>query len=54
LKGEIIEFTDISSPYELPLKPELVLDTNALSVEQAVEKILKLLIAREIIPPRNF
>jgi adenylylsulfate kinase len=54
LKGEISEFTGISSPYEPPLQPELVLDTNTLSVEPAVEKILKLLIAREIIPSRNF
>jgi len=34
-------------PHEPPLKPERVLDTNALSVEQVVEKILKLLIAIE-------
>ncbi len=54
LAGEISEFTGISSPYEPPLQPELVLDTNTLSVEQAVKKILKLLTAREIIPPRNF
>ncbi len=54
MKGEIAEFTGISSPYEPPLQPELILDTDALSVEPAVEKILKLLIAGKIIPPRHF
>ena len=35
-KGEIPEFTGISAPYEAPLHPELVLDTNRQSVEESV------------------
>ena len=35
-KGEIPEFTGISAPYEAPLRPELVLDTNRETVEQSV------------------
>ena len=50
INGELAEFTGISSPYELPTTPELTLDTEALSAEQAVEKIFELLIARKIVP----
>jgi bifunctional enzyme CysN/CysC len=38
--GEIIEFTGISAPYEPPEKPDLVIDTASLSVEDAVEAVL--------------
>jgi len=42
-KLKIKNFTGISSPYEPPLKPEIELPTDRLTVMQAVEKILKLL-----------
>jgi adenylylsulfate kinase len=38
--GEIPEFTGISAPYEEPAKAELVLDTDALSVEESVAQIV--------------
>ena len=38
--GEIPEFTGISAPYEEPKKAELLLDTDALSVDQSVEAIV--------------
>ncbi len=38
--GEIKDFTGISSPYEVPLKPDLVLDTSKLSVAESVKVIL--------------
>jgi adenylylsulfate kinase len=38
--GQIPEFTGISAPYEAPLRPELVLDTNAQSVEQSVARLV--------------
>ena len=38
--GEIPEFTGISAPYEVPEKPELVLDTNERTVEQSVEQLI--------------
>lgn len=41
LSGGIPEFTGISSPYEEPDHPELVLDTQNLSVEEAVEKLIR-------------
>jgi adenylylsulfate kinase len=41
--GEIPEFTGISAPYEAPLSPEWVLDTNRQSVDESVEAILRYL-----------
>jgi adenylylsulfate kinase len=41
--GEIPEFTGISAPYEAPLRPELVLDTNRQSVDESVDAILRYL-----------
>lgn len=42
-RGEIREFTGISAPFEAPEHPALSLDTSKLSVEESVERILKLL-----------
>jgi adenylyl-sulfate kinase len=39
-EGLIKDFTGISSPYEPPLKPEIHLKTDTMTVEDAVEKIL--------------
>jgi len=39
-RGEIKEFTGISDPYEAPEQPELILDTQLLSPEESVQKIL--------------
>lgn len=44
--GEIKNFTGISSPYEEPLAPELVVDTAELSLDESVEKVLDLLRTR--------
>ncbi len=41
--GQIPEFTGISAPYEEPLAPELVLDTNLQSIEQSVSQLLQYL-----------
>lgn len=48
--GEIPEFTGISSPYEEPASPELVVDTSALSLDESVEAVLGLLRRRGVIP----
>ena len=39
-KGEIKEFTGVSAPYEEPLKPEIVLETDRISVKESVKKIV--------------
>jgi len=39
--GEIKEFTGISAPYEAPEKPELVVDTEKLNIEESAKIIIK-------------
>ncbi len=41
--GEIKEYTGISSPYEEPLNPDLILDTHILSLEESTAKLLMLI-----------
>lgn len=48
-RGEIPDFTGISSPYETPLNPELELDTDANTLEDEVEKVIALLYERGIV-----
>ena len=48
-KGEIKEFTGVSAPYEEPLDPEIVLETDRLAVEESVKKILDYLEDRNLI-----
>ena len=38
--GEIQNFTGISSPYEKPENPELIVDTDSTSLEQCVDQII--------------
>lgn len=40
---EIEAFTGISSPYETPKKPHIIVDTTSLSIEQATDKIMRAL-----------
>ncbi len=42
-RGEIKEFTGISSPYAEPLNPELVIETGAGSVDNCVEEVVSYL-----------
>ena len=49
-KGEIKEFTGVSDPYEPPLNPEIVLDTEHDSAEEDAAKIVTLLEERQLIP----
>jgi bifunctional enzyme CysN/CysC len=49
LRGEIPEFTGISSPYEEPLRPELVVETDVQSVDDIVTQILEFLMRQGII-----
>lgn len=46
--GEIQEFTGISSPYEQPENPEIVVDTFREKLDEAVEKIIEYLKKREL------
>ena len=45
-KGEIPEFTGISSPFEIPLDADLVLKTDQLSVEESVRSALDFILPK--------
>lgn len=48
--GEVKNFTGISSLYEEPSVPELIVDTGRLSLEESINLVLKLLQQRGFIP----
>ncbi len=47
--GQIPNFTGISDPYEEPLKPELVLKTHEMTLQQEVDAIIAMLEARGLL-----
>lgn len=47
--GEIAEFTGISSPYEAPLDPEIIIDSDKMTIEQSVKKVLAYMKDRKIL-----
>jgi len=47
--GEIKEFTGISAPYEEPLNPELVIDTDELDLEKSKSMVIQYLEEKKII-----
>jgi len=50
LRGEIQNFTGISDPYEEPLNPDVVVDTEAEDLAESVAKVLARLEARGFVP----
>ena len=50
-KGEIPDFTGISSPYEPPLKPEIHLHTDTQTVEEDVQVIMSFLDQNQVFLP---
>jgi adenylylsulfate kinase len=51
--GEITDFTGISSPYEEPTNPELVVDTGTRPIEEGVDAVIGLLCQRGVLPDRR-
>lgn len=47
--GEIKNYTGIDSPYEAPEKPELVVDTEHLTLDESISAVLRLLQKRGIV-----
>jgi adenylylsulfate kinase len=43
IKGEIKEFTGISAPYEEPLNPEIILDTDSQTIEEETRMVIEYL-----------
>lgn len=48
--GIIKNFTGVDAPYEEPQTPDLVIETDKLSIEQSVSLVLQFLKDRELIP----
>lgn len=49
-RGELKNFTGIDSPYEAPENPELIIDTSAVSAEEAADRVIQALRARGRLP----
>ena len=49
-QGKIQEFTGVSAPYEIPMNPELVVDTTQ-ALEKCVSQVMELLSSRAIFNP---
>ena len=47
--GEIPEFTGISSPYEAPENPELVIETDKQTIDQSVDLIISYMKEKDIL-----
>jgi len=47
--GEIKEFTGIDAPYEEPLNPELIIDTDKLDLEESAKMVIHFLEEKNII-----
>jgi adenylylsulfate kinase len=41
IEGKIKEFTGISDPYEEPLNPEILVETDKETLEESTQKVLK-------------
>ncbi len=50
IKGEIANFTGVSDPYEEPLNPDVLVETDKESIEESVAKVLGTLAERGYIP----
>ncbi len=50
LAGEIKHFTGVDDPYEPPVKPEILIDSDKESVDESVAKIVRTLEVMELIP----
>jgi adenylylsulfate kinase len=48
--GEIKHFTGISSPYEPPKKPELIVNTGTDSLDDCADQVLSYLVGRGVLP----
>ena len=48
-KGEISDFTGITSPFEPPLAPEIIIETNKMTIKDSVEEIFTFLKEKKIL-----
>ena len=48
-RGEIKDFTGIDSPYEAPLEPEIIIQSNKVGIDEAVSQIASYLVSKKMI-----
>ena len=48
--GEIKEFTGVSDPYEIPVDPELTINTHEQTLDESVAQVIAYLEERNLIP----
>ena len=53
LAGEIKNFTGISDPYEEPLSPELVVETDKESPEESAQRVVQKLEQMKLVPKKS-
>ncbi len=53
MSGEIAHFTGVSDPYEEPINPEVICNTEQETVEQSTEKILTKMERLGYLPPTS-
>lgn len=49
-KGEIKDFTGVNAPYEVPLNPDLIIDTSKESIIESINRILEFIDGKIKIP----
>ena len=47
--GEVKNFTGISSPYEKPTNPDVVIETDKKSVEESIDVLMKAIVPKLVI-----
>lgn len=40
-EGQITDFTGVNAPFEIPVNPDLVIDTGSMSVDESISEILR-------------
>ncbi|MEW8245725.1 MAG: adenylyl-sulfate kinase, partial [Candidatus Thiodiazotropha endolucinida] len=50
--GEIPNFTGITAPYDVPNKPEIVIETQDRTVQECVHELIEALEQRGVIPTK--
>ncbi len=50
LRGEVKNFTGLDDPYEEPTSPEVTVETNMLSVEECVDRIMQVVTEGKHLP----
>ena len=51
--GEVKDFTGISSPYEIPQNPEIILETGTLTIKDSVQQIFNYLNENKLLQVRS-